>query len=40
VLDDEGEDIVATVYDSGGKITTKETLTVQRAAKVRVQGGA
>jgi hypothetical protein len=40
VLDDEATDIVATVYDLNGKITTKETLTVQRAAKVRVQGGA
>jgi hypothetical protein len=40
VLDDEGEDIVATIFDMGGKVTTKEALTVQRAAKVRVQGGA
>jgi hypothetical protein len=40
VLDDAGEDILATIYDVEGKVTTTETLTVQRAAKVRIQGGA
>jgi hypothetical protein len=40
VLDDEGEDIAITIYDSTGKPSMRETLTVQRAAKLRVQGDA
>ena len=40
ILDDEEEEIIATIFDGAGKITNKEILTVQRATKVRVQGGA
>jgi hypothetical protein len=40
VLDDEGDEIIATIYDGNGNITTTEPLSVQRATKVRVQGGA
>ena len=40
VLDDEDAEVVCTVYDAAGKTTAKETLTVARATKIRVQGGA
>jgi hypothetical protein len=40
VLDDEGEDITVSIFDSVGKPGPKEALTVQRAAKMRVQGDA
>ncbi|HSO40376.1 MAG TPA: hypothetical protein VLT33_47950 [Labilithrix sp.] len=38
VLDDEGEDVSVTIYDSVGRPSQRETLTAQRAAKLRVQG--
>lgn len=38
VVDDEGDEISVTIYDSTGKATEKQTLTVQRAAKMRVLG--
>ncbi len=40
VLDDEEAEVICTVYDSQGKQTARETLTVARATKIRVQGGA
>lgn len=40
VLDDEDTDVVCTVYDAAGKQSARETLTVARTTKVRVQGGA
>jgi hypothetical protein len=40
VLDDEKDDITITIYDSSGKATQKEALSVQRATKMRVQGDA
>jgi hypothetical protein len=40
ILDDEDADVVCTVYDGAGKQTIREALLVQRAAKVRIQGGA
>jgi len=39
VVDDERDDIAVTIYDGTGKATQKESLSVQRAAKLRVQGG-
>lgn len=38
VLDDEHEDILVTVYDGTGKVSSKETLVLQRATRMRVQG--
>jgi hypothetical protein len=38
VVDDEGEEIAVTIYDSTGKPTLRETLTAQRPVKMRVQG--
>jgi len=38
VLDDSGDDVVATVHGSDGVPTCTETLVVKRAAKVSVQG--
>jgi hypothetical protein len=38
VLDDEKDDITITIYDSTGKPTQKEALSVSRAPKMRVQG--
>ncbi len=40
ILDDAESDIIVTVHDLTGKITICETLLVQRATKVRIQGGA
>jgi predicted phosphodiesterase len=40
VIEDDRDEVIATVYDGTGKPTTKETLTLQRAAKMRIQGGA
>lgn len=40
VLDDEGEEITITIYDSAGKPSVKEALSVHRATKMRVQGDA
>lgn len=40
VLDDEPAEIKLTIYDSTGKASTEETLSVQRATKMRVQGDA
>lgn len=40
VIDDEEEDIRLTIHDPVGKVTATEVLTVQRAAKMRVQGDA
>lgn len=38
VLDDEGDDVVCSIFDSLGKPGMKEALTVQRATRMRVQG--
>lgn len=38
VLDDEKDDITITIYDSAGKATQTEALSVARATKMRVQG--
>ncbi len=38
VLDDSGEDILATVYTLDGLVTLQETIVVARATKMRVQG--
>jgi hypothetical protein len=38
VLDDEDVDVVCTVYDLQGKVTTREALPALRPTKVRVQG--
>lgn len=38
VLDDEQDDITITIFDSTGKPTQKEALSVTRAPKMRVQG--
>lgn len=38
VLDDEKDDITITIYDSAGKATQTEALSVSRAPKMRVQG--
>lgn len=40
VLDDEGDEITITIYDSAGKPSVKEVLSVHRATKMRVQGDA
>ena len=40
ILDDEDADIIVTVHDLAGRETIRETLLVQRATKVRIQGGA
>jgi hypothetical protein len=40
VLDDEGDEITITIYDSTGKTSQKETLSLHRATKMRVQGDA
>ncbi|MBL8609145.1 MAG: hypothetical protein JNL38_17590 [Myxococcales bacterium] len=40
VVDDEEDDIRLTIYDGAGKVASSEVLTVQRAAKMRVQGDA
>ena len=40
ILDDEEPEVVCTVYDGHGKQTAREILTVVRATKIRVQGGA
>lgn len=40
VLDDDGDEVEVTIHDSLGKPMTTEALTVQRAAKMRVQGDA
>jgi hypothetical protein len=40
VLDDEGDEVNITIYDSTGNPTQREALTVQRATKMRVQGDA
>lgn len=40
MLDDEKDDITVTIFDSTGKPTQKETLSVTRATKMRVQGDA
>jgi hypothetical protein len=40
VIEDDQDDVVAAVYDGSGKQTQRATLTLQRAAKMRVQGGA
>jgi hypothetical protein len=40
VLEDDGSDIVCTVYDAAGKPTIRESLASARPTKVRVQGGA
>ncbi|HEY4014235.1 MAG TPA: hypothetical protein VGM06_12915 [Polyangiaceae bacterium] len=37
VLDDSGEDVVATLYDGEGRVLNSETLAVRRAAKLSVQ---
>jgi len=38
VLDDENVDVICTVYDVQGKVTTREALPAIRPTKVRVQG--
>lgn len=40
VLDDETDDVVATIYDGAGKPTHREVLSQTRTAKMRVQGDA
>lgn len=40
VLEDAGDEVTVTIYDSAGRTTAKETLTVQRMTKLRVQGDA
>jgi hypothetical protein len=40
VLDDEGDEIMITIYDSAGKASLKEALSLHRATKMRVQGDA
>jgi len=40
VLDDEGEEVTVTIYDSQGNTSQKETLTTTRGTKMRVQGDA
>lgn len=40
VVDDEGDETKVTIYDAAGAAGLKETLSVQRGAKMRVQGGA
>jgi hypothetical protein len=40
VLDDEQEEITVTIYDSAGKPCQRETLSLHRATKMRVQGDA
>ncbi|HZU84149.1 MAG TPA: hypothetical protein VE987_14570 [Polyangiaceae bacterium] len=37
VLDDSGDDVLATVYDVDGRASLSETLTIRRAAKLSVQ---
>lgn len=39
VLDDEGDEIMVTIFDSSGKESQREALSLHRAAKMRVQGG-
>ncbi len=39
VLDDSGDEIVATLYDLDGKERAKETLLLPRTQKLKVQGG-
>jgi hypothetical protein len=39
VIDDEGDEIVLTVFDATGRQAMSEVLTIQRATKIRVQGG-
>jgi len=39
VLDDGGEDVTLTMYDSAGKPTHHEALALTRSTKMRVQGG-
>jgi hypothetical protein len=39
VLDDSGDDVTVTVYDSGGKRCHHEALTLSRSTKMRIQGG-
>lgn len=38
VLDDEHEEVVATIYDSTGKVALRQSLTATRGAKMRIQG--
>lgn len=38
VLDDEGDEIMITIYDSTGKQSQREALSLHRATKMRVQG--
>jgi hypothetical protein len=40
VLDDEQEEITVTIYDSAGKTSQRESLSLHRATKMRVQGDA
>jgi hypothetical protein len=40
VLDDEQEEITITIYDSAGKTSQRESLSLHRATKMRVQGDA
>ena len=39
VIDDEKDDIEVSLFDGAGKLTARHVLTVQRAAKMRVQEG-
>jgi hypothetical protein len=40
VLDDEQEEITVTIYDSAGQASQRESLSLHRATKMRVQGDA
>lgn len=37
IIDDSGDDVIATLYDADGRATASETLTVRRTAKLSVQ---
>ncbi|MDP8998838.1 MAG: hypothetical protein M3O46_01865 [Myxococcota bacterium] len=37
VIDDSGDDVIATLYDTNGRATASETLAVRRTAKLSVQ---
>jgi hypothetical protein len=40
VLDDAGEEIVASIYGPDGRCTLSEPIAIARAAKMKIQGGA
>ena len=40
VIDDEGDEVTISIFDTNGTLSAREALTVQRATKMRVQGDA